>query len=135
MQLYAEAAYAETLPPPVAEKLEQVRNAGSGEIPTGILEKNDVHAQGWAIRMGQPHYPHAKLAIDPMPDGEYVFRVDAHDRHLHAPPGSSDEAWLAGIRKSNQELVEKVEAAWEAAGVPTFRGMLRRQVAERKARH
>ena len=61
-----------------------------------------------------------------------MFRVDAHDRHLHAKPGSADEAWLARVRQSNQVLVEKIENAWGAAGLPTFKEFLRGQLEERR---
>lgn len=139
MELFVGLAYPGGAPAPVVAKMEGVRGVGAAAIADdglkGILEKNDVHATGWAIRLGQPLYPHMKLAIDPLTSGEgHVFRVDAHDRHLHAPPGSPDEAWLSQVRKSNQDLVEKIEGAWEAAGIPTFRGVLRAQLAQRRSR-
>jgi hypothetical protein len=139
MELFVGLAYPGGTPGAVAAKVEAVRALGPIAIAEdslkGILEKNDVHATGWAVRLGQPLYPHMKLAIDPLSSGEgHVFRVDAHDRHLHAPAGSPDEAWLSQVRKSNQALVERIETAWEGEHIPTFRGVLRSQLAQRRAR-
>ena len=63
---------------------------------------------GFALRLGQPLYPHMKLIVEPAPAPStmLLLRVDAHDRHLHATPGSPDESWLASIRTSNKELGE-----------------------------
>ena len=58
--------------------------------------------------------------------------MDSHDQHLHAPPGSPDAAWLATVRQSNKDLGERIEAAWCAAGLPTFKEYLRLQLEARK---
>ncbi|HVX83508.1 MAG TPA: hypothetical protein VH253_01700 [Phycisphaerae bacterium] len=154
IELYLQLAYPQGAPAAAQQKLQGLRQAGdvplSDPALAGILEKNELHPLGRAIRLGQPLYPHMKLAVDPLPSNppspqpgspeastpaepNYLFRVDAHDRHLHAAPGSPDEAWLANVRRSNQQLVERIEAAWDAAGLPTFRGTLRRQLAARRA--
>jgi hypothetical protein len=36
------------------------------------------------------------------------------------------------VRASNQALVEKIEGDWAAAGLPTFKEFLRRQLEERR---
>jgi hypothetical protein len=75
--------------------------------------------------------------IEPAPGasgGDCLLRVDAHDRHLHAAENSPDAAWLASIRASNKDLGERIEAAWSAARLPTFKDFLRRQLEARKAR-
>lgn len=93
---------------------------------------------GYALRLGQPLYPHMKLVIEPSPcptDEGFFFRADAHDRHLHAPPGSPDAAWLASVRLANKTLDEKIGNAWTDAGLPTFKEYLRQQLAARKAKN
>jgi hypothetical protein len=144
MELYLHLAYPNGAPPAASQKRDALLAAGdlplSDPSLASLLEKNELHPLGRAIRLGQPLYPHMKHALDPLPATpnasaapDYLLRVDAHDRHLHAAPGSPDEAWLATVRRSNQELVERIEAAWDAAGLPTFRGTLRRQLAARRA--
>ena len=57
-----------------------------------------------------------KLVLDPVPAGgncqgcDFLLRVDSHDLHLHAAPGTPDAAWLATIRQSNKELGERIES-------------------------
>jgi len=114
----------------------------AAEVPLSLLEMDSANSlTSYALRLGQPMYPHMKLVVEPAPqaadaarrDGpEYLLRVDAHDRHLHAPAGSPDEAWLSSVRASNKALGEKIEAAWSAAGLPTFKDFLRRQLMARK---
>ena len=92
----------------------------------------------YALRLGQPIYPHMKIVIEECPTcgGQggrgLLFRADAHDSLLHAPPGSPDEAPLAALRAVNKQLTEAIEAAWVAQGVPTFREFLRQEIARRK---
>jgi hypothetical protein len=110
-------------------------------VPLDLLERDPANAlPSYALRLGQPLYPHMKLVIEPAPGTaaggapqEYLLRVDAHDRHLHAPAGSPDAAWLQSIRSSNKDLSERIEAAWSQAGLPTFKDFLRRQLQSRKA--
>jgi hypothetical protein len=89
-----------------------------------------------------------KLVLDPVPGvaaaaggggascrgRDFLLRVDSHDQHLHAPPGSPDAAWLAAVRQSNKELGERIEAAWCAAGLPTFKEYLRLQLDLKQAK-
>jgi hypothetical protein len=113
------------------------------EVPLSLLETDSANSlTSYALRLGQPMYPHMKLVIEPAPQGPggaggsgrgYLLRVDSHDRHLHAPAGSPDAVWLASVRASNKELGEKIEAAWAAAGLPTFKEFLRQQLMARKA--
>lgn len=140
MDLYIHEAYPAGTPADVKKRMEMVRAAAREVVPLEALERDTANSSaGYALRLGQPLYPHMKLIVEPVPGGvascagqDFLLRVDAHDRHLHAPAGSPDEAWLAKVRQSNQELVEKIEAAWAAAGLPTFKEFLRRQLEARK---
>jgi hypothetical protein len=140
--LYLQVAYADgAVPEAVQQRVEPISAlAGESAVPLNLLEANAANScPSYALRLGQPKYPFMKIVVEPAPRADpaatstYLLRVDAHDRHLHAPAGSPDAAWLASVRSSNQEIVEKVEAAWSAAGLPTFKDFLRKQLDARKA--
>jgi hypothetical protein len=149
IDLYLHFAYppavggAETVPPGVATRISPIRALPpTAPVPEPLLEKEtSTGSNGFALRLGQPLYPHMKLIIEPAPQPcgppdapcEMLLRVDTHDRHLHAPPGSPDEVWLASIRTSNKQLTEQIEAAWSRAHLPTFKDYLRRQLDAKKA--
>jgi hypothetical protein len=147
LDLYLGLAYPNGVPSDVQTRLAPLRNLpADGAVPVDLLEQSVPNSTvSLAVRLGQPLYPHMKLVIDPCPHAaapvarsstcrgyDFLLRADAHDQHLHAPPGSPDAAWLASIRQSNQQLVDKIEAAWSAAGLPTFKDYLRFQLAARK---
>ncbi|MGC8540405.1 MAG: hypothetical protein ACP5QA_07215 [Phycisphaerae bacterium] len=76
----------------------------------------------YRLRLGQVAYPHMKLNVEESPDGTgYLLLADAHDTHLMAPETSPDARFLSELRKNNAALVEKIQAAWTQAGLPTFR--------------
>jgi hypothetical protein len=150
MELYLQIAYpaqgtgggrAASLPPAVKSRMEQVEALPEqNAVPLTLLEKDEGLAPGThVLRLGQPLYPFMKLAIEPVPEDlrcreqDFLLRVDSHDRHLHAPAGSPDAAWLATVRQSNRELGAKIETAWAEAGLPTFKEFLRGQVQQRRA--
>jgi hypothetical protein len=155
MELYLQAAY----PPPqgvpagLAPRVDAVRGLDpASDVPLDtLLERDPANTlPSFALRLGQPMYPYMKLVVDEAPPiappipgspsaamadtGDFILRVDSHDRHLHAPAGSPDAAWLASVRASNKELGERIEAAWAEAGLPTFKTYLRRRLQERKSR-
>ncbi len=146
IELYLERAYpAGTLPPGTQDRVAPIRAlSGAESVPEALLEKDPTAtASGFALRLGQPLYPHMKLIIEPAPlcrahddplPPPFLLRVDTHDRHLHATPGSPDAAWLASIRASNKQLTEQIETAWSEAHLPTFKDFLRRQLDAKKAR-
>lgn len=149
IDLYLENAYPSgALPAAVQERAKPIRELPPSEnVPESLVEKEcSVSMNGYALRLGQPLYPHMKLIIEPAPASPtvpdhapvpplqtFLLRVDSHDRHLHAPAGSPDEVWLSNIRASNKELGERIEAAWSSHGLPTFKDYLRSQLAARKA--
>jgi hypothetical protein len=147
LDLYLRLAYPAGVPADVQTRVAPLRSLPrEAAVPRDLLEAGVPNSSAsLAVRLGQPLYPHMKLVFDPCPHAaapsaasstcrgfDFLLRADAHDQHLHAPPGSPDAAWLASIRQSNQELVEKIEAAWSAAGLPTFKDYLRSQLAARK---
>ncbi|HVT81317.1 MAG TPA: hypothetical protein VHM90_11735 [Phycisphaerae bacterium] len=142
MDLYLHSAYPTGVPAPITARTAPFQaQAADSNVPLDLFEGNVVNAgASLAVRLGQPMYPHMKLVLDPVPAGgncqgcQFLLRVDAHDLHLHATPGTPDAAWLAAIRQSNKELSERIEGEWAAAGLPTFKEYLRKQLdARRKA--
>ncbi len=139
IDLYLQNAYPSgNVPVPAQGRAQPIRALSPSEnVPEGMLEKETGASMfGYALRLGQPLYPHMKLIVEPArpaPSTMLLLRVDAHDRHLHAAAGSPDEAWLTSIRASNKELGERIEAAWSKNGLPTFKDFLRSQLAARKA--
>ena len=134
-------AYPGVVPPAVQARLAFLESmAGMGSIPEECFEvmpesqAGGANCRGFALRLGQPTYPHMKLVIEACPRGGVLFRADAHDAHLHAPAGSPDEAPLAALRARNKQLTEQIEVAWMAAGLPTFRGFLREELARRRGK-
>ena len=154
MELYLKAAYPDggpAMPEGVRKLVSGIRALPKeGKVPLEMLEKEVTDSRcGYVLRLGQPMYPFMKLAIDECPAvsgegggegsagaarrGGVLLRVDVHDEHLHAAPGSPDAAWLASVRASNRDLSQKIEAAWAAAGLPTFKEFLRKQLERRKS--
>lgn len=124
------------IPPAVQERIACLERLAPHEpLPKACMEVSCTTAgrTTYMLRLGQPRYPHMKLVLEDAPDGGQLFRADAHDAHLHAPPGSPDAAPLAALRASNKELTEAIEAAWTSQGLPTFREYLRKQLERRRA--
>jgi hypothetical protein len=83
--------------------------------------------RGYAFRLGSAAYPHLKLQVVSQGDG-CIFSVDTHDTVL-LEPGHPDAARWAQLQVANRKLKEQIERAWEAAGLMTFNGLLRRELA------
>jgi hypothetical protein len=139
IDLYLSNAYpGGAVPPAAVPRVEAVRAVDpAAPVPENLLERDIANSlPSYALRLGQPMYPHMKIVVEPAPGGAasgYLLRVDAHDRHLHAPANSPDAAWLASVRSSNKELSERIEAAWATAGLPTFKEYLRQQLQARRS--
>lgn len=138
VDLYLGVAYPNGAPAGVKERVKGLEGLGDEEaVPEGLFEvtSGGGDKKSYALRLGQPIYPHMKLMVEACPGGGdgYVLRADAHDSHLHAPEGSPDAGPLAMLRASNKEITEKIEARWAEAGLPTFREYLRKEVERRRA--
>lgn len=158
LDLYLQTAYPQGAPLDLQNRLAPLRDLPpDAVVPMTLFEQSVPNsAASFALRLGQPLYPHMKLVIDPCPASsqstataasceptavvsspncrgyDFLLRADAHDQHLHAPPNSPDAAWLASLRQSNKALTEKIESLWSAAGLPTFKDYLRSQLAARR---
>jgi hypothetical protein len=60
--------------------------------------------------------------------GTWVFAVDTHDGIRLEPHHADAECW-ALLQAANRELKRRIEQAWEADGLLTFNGLLRRDLA------
>jgi hypothetical protein len=84
--------------------------------------------RGYALRLGSAWYPHLKLqVVDCDQSGTWVFTVDTHDA-IRVEPTHADFARLAQLQGRNRQLKEQIERAWEAEGLLTFHGLLRREL-------
>src|SRR5262245_17582279 len=95
---------------------------GEGEAPRLLL------------RLGNRHYPHMKLALEPAPDdATYLYRADTHDKHICPPANHPEYAAFMELRAKNKSIGDCIEQAWEQAGIPTFRTYLQQDLARRQA--
>jgi hypothetical protein len=99
-----------------------------------------IPAQGDAVRMvlirlGCCHYPNLKLKVQLVGEGreaDWLFGVDTHDSFsancFLPPPDHPDAAAWRKLQADNAALKQKIEAAWDHAGLLTFNGLLRRDL-------
>ena len=87
------------------------------------------------IRLGCNHYPHLKLKaqlIDHESGSEWLFSVDTHDgfsaTNFLPPPDHPDAAAWTEMQHANAALKQRIETAWEQAGLTTFNALLRRDL-------
>jgi hypothetical protein len=85
--------------------------------------------RGYAFRLGSAGFPHLKLQVTAC-DADYVYAVDTHDA-VHLQPGDPDAPRWARLQAANRQLKEQIEHAWEADGILTFNGLLRRGLAKK----
>jgi CheY-like chemotaxis protein len=79
----------------------------------------------FALRLGNESYPFMKLVLhEYLLEHEFFFVVDTHD-DFEVPADNPDFGAWEGVRRHNHALKQAIEAAWEEAGVPTHRDMLR----------
>ena len=85
------------------------------------------------LRLGNCFYPHMKMVIEAAPDQRgHLFRADTHDRHIQPSPGSRDYAAFKELMEKNVAIASRIEAAWEEAGICTFKAYLRQDLARRR---
>ncbi len=104
----------------------------------GIAQKGKPRADGqtaYEFRLGCQHYRNLKLRVQTMDfhgQQTWVFMVDTHDAFSTAtpiPPADHPDAaeWL-DLQRKNAILKQGIEAAFEARGIPTFKGLLRKDL-------
>lgn len=123
-------------PAAVKARLESLRSAPPENFFASPVFERDSAGEPtrFSLRLGHRTYPHMKLVIDRAPDGlGHLLRADAHDAHCRPAPGSRDYPAFCKLMDVNRDLADRIEAAWEAEGIPTFKSFLRDDLARRKA--
>lgn len=122
--VYTRAAYCGEPPSAVRDRLQTLRAVSDEDFYTCAVVEADGDARPWRyhIRLGNQHYPHMRLAIEPSeaPPG-YAFAVDTHDGHFPPPASAREHKELARLREANRRTAERIERAFIAAGLPTVR--------------
>jgi hypothetical protein len=96
-----------------------------------ILRTRQGGLRGYAFRLGSACYPHLKLqATAHDKDDTWIFAVDTHDA-FHLDSNHPDAAGWTKLQTANRQLKEQIERSWEAEGLLTFNGLLRRELAKR----
>jgi hypothetical protein len=108
--------------------------AGLKETCQVVCVKNNS-PRALLIRLGCTHYPHLKLKaqlVDHEGGSEWLFNVETHDgfsaTNFLPPPDHPDAAAWAQMQHANAALKQRIEAAWEQAGLTTFNALLRRDL-------
>lgn len=121
-----------------------------GEPPPAVLrrlnwpESDDVHAlltgppfeRGkkpgpngtpiMSLRLGNARYPHMKLQVQPWANASgYLLSVNSHDQVQGVPDDAPGLDEFRAVQAMNQDVKERIEADWDAAGFPTFNRYLR----------
>jgi hypothetical protein len=91
------------------------------------LRSRDGGLRGYALRLGSAAHPHLKLQIVEHVDAGCVFSVDTHDA-FSLDPQHPDAARWSALQTSNRQIKERIERAWEEAGLLTFNALLRREL-------
>jgi hypothetical protein len=134
IDVYLLQAYGQEPPVTVRSQLAVLKTWGGPFLRAPVFVA-DEQPQGkrYSMRLGNRHYPHMKLRIEPSPDASrYLFRADSHDRHVCPPPTSPEHGAFRELMEKNQQIVDAVESAWAEAGVPTFKTYLREDLARRR---
>ncbi len=99
----------------------------------GVCQKLADHC--YTFRLGSKHYANLKMKVQCVADGgvcHCVFAVDTHDafspQHAQPPPGHPEAAAWLELQAANRALKDKIEAAWDAAGILTHKGLLRAEL-------
>ncbi|MFW6154863.1 MAG: hypothetical protein ACOC95_06560 [Planctomycetota bacterium] len=132
---YLKAAYGEA---PPASLLQRFLPPAGAPVATWLMGEQierdpaDVpfeQVRSFALRLGNPGYPHMKLRLTRTDGGTaYVFSVDAHDMILHAPPGSPDAAALDALKKENARIAQRIVRRWHDEHVRTEHDRLRNMI-------
>lgn len=137
IEIYLAVAYGGApIPATVRQRLEKLpreRHAGTFFACPPFEMIGSPGVDRYALRLGNTLYPHMKMLIGPTPRGdEFLFRADTHDRHVQVSADSPEYQAMCELLAQNHDVGTKIEAAWEAAGLPTFKEYLRRDLARRR---
>ncbi|MGB7157920.1 MAG: hypothetical protein WBD40_07625 [Tepidisphaeraceae bacterium] len=136
IDVYMADAYANQQPPATVRSLIALLKAWVGPLLNAppFVKGGDATRPRYSLRLGNHVYPHMKLVVEPGPNsGRYLFKADTHDRHVCPPQESPEFVDFRKLMDENQRLSERIETDWSAQGLPTFKAMLREDLARRQA--
>jgi hypothetical protein len=136
LDIFVKHAYGNSVPLSVKSQLAILRSWGGQfyAAPVFVADKL-TPPRRYAIRLGNNNYPHMKLVIELSPyEVHWLFRVDAHDRHVCPPHDAPEYAEFRQMMQNNQKLVEQIEGQWAQDGLPTVK-TFRRDDLTRRAGH
>ena len=128
--IYLAIAYPSVeLPPAVQRRLDWPPYANPTELIAkppfergNKLDSPPIHA----LRLGNVRYPHMKLQIQPWPcPAGYMLSVNTHDQVAGFDPNAPDADAFRDLQAENARIKERIELAWDEAGLPTFLRYLR----------
>jgi hypothetical protein len=135
LDIYVDSAYGKSVPLSVKSQISILRTWGGQFFSAPVFAPDtQTPPKRYTIRLGNRNYPHMKLVMELSPDASrWLFRVDAHDRHVCPPQDTPEHADFRRLMESNQKLVEQIEAEWATAGLPTFKTFLKEDLARRQS--
>jgi hypothetical protein len=137
IDIYLTHAY-DGLPPfAVRDRLDLLRLHQAETFYDCTALERDLHnpPTRYSLRLGNRFYPHMKLSVESnIDDTEYFLKADTHDRHCCPSAKSPEFQQYVKMCSANEDLSKKIESAWAAADLPTFREYLRNDLARREAR-
>lgn len=99
----------------VEQALESFERGDPGDDPT---------SRRFTLRLGNQRYPFMKFVLqEHLVGGEFFLSVDTHD-NLDVGPEAPDYAEWEELKRYNRGLKERIEGAWEEAGLPTHHDLL-----------
>jgi hypothetical protein len=135
IDLYLAVAYpTDSIPDPVRKRLDWDDSRSPEDLLTRApFERVGKGPNGCpivALRLGNARYPHMKLQIQPWeaPQG-FLLSVNTHDQVLALDPRAPDAEAYRSLQAENQRVKERIEQAWDDAGLPTFLRYLRDYIA------
>lgn len=135
LTVYLAQAYDGVIPVQVAAQVECLRATPEMDLfaTEGFEREPRDNPSRYSLRLGNRFYPHMKLVIERMPSrGPWLFRADTHDMHIRLDPTDPEFSALQALQARNRDLAAAIEAAWDARGLPTFRGYLQRDLDARR---
>ncbi|NQT87975.1 response regulator [bacterium] len=139
MRLYLSRAYPDGHVPEKARAAADLSGARSLKDALGVeavetFESRDRPGflEKYRWRLGNDFYSHMKLGLECCSDTEdFIFNVDTHDRELEPGSPLTRQDGYRELLTRNSALKCEIEAAWDAAGLPTFRGHINRHLQQK----
>ncbi|MEO0651435.1 MAG: hypothetical protein AAFZ65_12235, partial [Planctomycetota bacterium] len=85
---------------------------------------DDPDSRRYTLRLGNERYPFMKFVLqEHLVAEEFFLSVDTHD-NVEIRADAPDYARWEELKRFNRELKERIETAWDGAGLPTHHDLL-----------